>query len=63
MAQKDIVMKIDEDMVPLEAVYCDQDGVYVYDYQLGSLTQCSTCKRYYDPEKQRPICPHKYRWE
>ena len=63
VAQKDIFVKVDEAVIPLDAVYCDKDGIFVYAHQLGSLVECSTCRRYYDPEKQRPICPHKYRWE
>ncbi len=51
---KSIFVKVDQPMIPLDAVYCDKDGIFVYAYQLGSLIECSTCRRYYDPEKQRP---------
>src|ERR1700722_13003929 len=62
VASKDIFLKIEEEMMPLEAVYCDENGIYVYAYQL-SLEQCGTCKRYYNPEEQRVMCPHRFKWE
>lgn len=63
VAQKDIFLKIDEDIIPIDSVYRDKDGVFIYAYQLGSLVRCGTCKRLYDPEQQRPICPHRFKWE
>jgi len=58
IAAKDIFIKVEDDVVPVEAVFCDGEGIYVYDYQLASLIRCDTCKRPYDPEMQYAICPH-----
>jgi hypothetical protein len=58
VSENDIFIKIDNDIVPLEAIYCDENGVYVYDYQLSSLVYCNECHRRYDPKTQSVICPH-----
>ena len=63
ISQKEIFVKVDEAVIPLEAVYCDQEGLFIYAYQLGAMIECDTCRRFYDPQKQRAICPHKFYWE
>jgi hypothetical protein len=57
VAEKEIFLKIDEDILPLEVVYCDDYGVYIHDYQLD-LIKCPICKRYYDPDERESYCPH-----
>lgn len=58
VSAKDIFIKVDDDMVPVEAIYCDENGVYVYEYQLSSLIYCNECHRHYNPKTQSVLCPH-----
>ena len=41
ISSEDIFLRVDCDVVPVAAVYCDTKEIYVYDHKLAFLVNCN----------------------
>jgi hypothetical protein len=56
-----IYLKIENNLVPIQAIFCDENGVYINIEDIKRVIKCPKCSRYFNPELYSTICPHTQR--
>lgn len=55
---KMIFIEIQGNLIQTPAIFSDEEGIFIEEYQLAQALFCLKCKRWYDPSKQYYNCPH-----